>query len=309
MNRTHTCRLTATVLPPLKKTLGVARDTVRAFASDDGLVTAAGISFFALLSLIPFLMLVLSLAGFLMEHLGRSPADHQQLFQQLESYLRTAIPVLEQDVLQRLQELVRRKTTYGITGALFLMVTAGLVFRSLEIAFAKVFALEKRRTIWKSQLLISVFIVAAGLSLLAIHLVGVIAANMFTAGEGGVAGQISEFLQRHGALRVLATILATMLTFWILVRFFSGSRISRRSLAIASAFFALLWLAAARLFGLYVKWVAKFSLVYGSLASLAVVVVWIFYSCCILVLCAELVAVLEKRKLAGVSSGEAEPTG
>ena len=59
--------------------------------------------------------------------------------------------------------------------------------------------------------------------------------------------------------------------------------------------FVILWLLAAKLFGLYLADLARFSLLYGSLAGLAIIVVWVFYSANILLLCAEFTRVLQER--------------
>ena len=59
--------------------------------------------------------------------------------------------------------------------------------------------------------------------------------------------------------------------------------------------FAILWMVAMQLFGYYIKHFANYSLTYGSLAAAITVVVWIYYSSFVLLLCAEFTDILQKR--------------
>jgi membrane protein len=56
-----------------------------------------------------------------------------------------------------------------------------------------------------------------------------------------------------------------------------------------------LWEIAQQLFGWYVSHVARFSMVYGSLSTLAVFFLFVYYSSAILILGGEIAFLLEER--------------
>jgi membrane protein len=63
----------------------------------------------------------------------------------------------------------------------------------------------------------------------------------------------------------------------------------------AALFTSLLWEVAKQLFGWYVLHLGRFSMVYGSLSTLAIFFFWIYYSSVILLMGGEVAFLLEKR--------------
>jgi membrane protein len=64
----------------------------------------------------------------------------------------------------------------------------------------------------------------------------------------------------------------------------------------AALFAGLLWELAKHLFGWYVGNLAGYSIVYGSLSTLLVVVLWVYYSSAILIVGGELAYFLEEDR-------------
>jgi len=130
-----------------------------------------------------------------------------------------------------------------------------------------------------------------------------------------IAGLVEGVLGRHVVLRVAAGLLIASAVFVVLVKHFSRERIRLGPACAGGLLFALLWTIASQLFGYYLRHIAQFSLLYGSLASLAVIVVWFFYAALVLLLCCEFTGVLHRRAwrdgaeagLSPVSPGSAAP--
>jgi membrane protein len=61
-------------------------------------------------------------------------------------------------------------------------------------------------------------------------------------------------------------------------------------------FTSLLWEVAKQLFGWYILHLGRFSMVYGSLSTLVIFFLWIYYSSTILLLGGEVAFLLEKRR-------------
>ncbi len=286
-------------LPVLNPVLSTSGKTAKGFYRDDCHIMAAAIAFYAILSLLPFLLLLLSIAGFVLNNIAHQYASQQELFSHISSYVRAVVPFLGDDVMQRLAGAVSNRSTYGITGLIILFITAGLVFRTLELAFARVFKTKQHRSMVVSQLLIVVFVLALGLLFLAVHYFGILSSTFYSARDASFSQRWDKFLSAHVVLRIMATVVTATTVFVILLKYFSKERVGIRYALAGGLLFSLFWMLAIKVFGYYLTHVARFSLLYGSLATMAIIVVWIFYSACILLLCAEFTKVLQFRKAAG----------
>lgn len=295
-------------IPALGPALRITRDGLEGFFRDDCLVMAAAVSFYAVLSLIPFVLLVLAVAGFLLERAGQG-AEGAALFEQVEAAARAALPFLQQDLLEQVRGLASNRGAFGLTGTFFLFLTAGLLFRSLELAFGRIFRAARRRSLFRSQALLLQLVFSLGLVLLAVHYLGVLALGWSTARDADFTRGVRQFLGGHVWLRLAATFLVAGGVFSLLTAYFSQRRLRWKALLSGGMLFSLLWMLAVRLFGLYLEKVARFSLLYGSLATLAVVVVWIFYSAAILLFCAELCSALQQRLEKDRAQQEGQVTG
>jgi membrane protein len=285
-------------IPGLHGVLRCIGLTAREFVRDDAEIWAAAVGFYAFLSLLPFLLLLFSMGGYLLSHFGQQYASQEDLLFNLESYIKTAVPFFESDILQRLREIIAHRQAYGITGLAVLLVTAGLVFRALELAFARVFKTPKRFMVI-SHMLVVVFVVAIGLGFLAVHYLSVLSSSFYSARDPSFGQTLNDLLSEHVALRTLGAVFIGTLVFTILIKYFTRKKMPLGPTAAAGILFSVLWLIAARLFGYYLHHIAQFSLLYGSLASLAILILWIFYSACVLLICAEflkaLLVVIGKR--------------
>ena len=282
-------------LPVLGPSLTVIGRTGKGFAHDDCHIMAAAISFYAILSLIPFLFLLMSISGYVLEHIGKDYANQDELFSHISTYVKAVVPFLSDDIMNRIEGLLRNRQAYGITGLLILLITAGLVFRTLELAFARVFDSRRHRSLVVSQLLFILFFMGIGLVFLVVHYLAVLSSSFYSARDAGFGIQLDHFLSENFALNLFVSIVTSTLVFVLLIKYFSYEKVMKRFALCGGLLFSVLWMAAIKAFGYYLSNVAQFSLLYGSLATLAVIVVWIFYSSCILLLCAEFTWTLQIR--------------
>ncbi|MBN2498791.1 MAG: YihY/virulence factor BrkB family protein [Deltaproteobacteria bacterium] len=251
---------------------------------------AAAIAFYAMLSLIPFIMLLLSCSGYLLEYLGQDYASREDLFEHIASYVRAVLPFAVEDFLERLRSITANRGAYGLTGLGVLVVTAGLVFRTLELAFSRIFK-TRRRSLVSYQLVFMAFVLAVGLILLGVHYLGTIASSLFSA----PSTPFTDLVTDYALVRFAMTIFFGTVVFAVLLKYFSRERVRTRAALLGGLLFALLWIVASKAFAYYLNHIARFSMLYGSLATLAVIVVWIFYSALILLLCTEFSCSLQNR--------------
>ena len=215
------------------------------------------------------------------------------------------MPFLGEDFIDRLRGMITNREAYGITGLVILLITSGLVFRTLELAFARIFKTGRHRSMVASQLLFVVFLGALGLLFLGVHYLGVLSSSFYSARDVAFNERFSQFLSEHVVLRFMVTIVTASLVFIVLLKYFSKERVRLKFALAGGLLFSLMWMLAIQIFGYYLTHVARFSLLYGSLATLAIIVVWIFYSACILLLCAEFTCVIQNM----ISAPDENPPG
>jgi YihY family inner membrane protein len=138
-----------------------AMQTVRGFNRNQGMMLAGAIAYYALLSLVPLLILsVLALS-----HL----VDRSELFIALGRYLEWLVPSQSQAVLSDIAEFLDNRIALGAVLVLTMLFFSSLAFGILEKAMAVIF--PHRGTIKKRHILVSAvlpycFVLLLGIALL-----------------------------------------------------------------------------------------------------------------------------------------------
>ena len=89
--------------------------------------------------------------------------------------------------------------------------------------------------------------------------------------------------------------LVILLFYLSTIRLFLNIKIKYRYRFISGIIFCLLWLFARKIFGIYIQQISEINLLYGSLSSVIVILMWIFYSSMALVFSVEVMYVLHNR--------------
>src|SRR5262249_26293623 len=107
----------------------VVKQTYQEFSEDNGTLMAAAVAFYILLSLVPIVLLALSIFGYV---LGNAHAHHQVML-----FVHQFLPARDprEDVLAGAIEAVQRaRSTIGLIGLVSLLLTALGGFQTLETA-------------------------------------------------------------------------------------------------------------------------------------------------------------------------------
>ena len=109
------------------------------------------------------------------------------------------------------------------------------------------------------------------------------------------ASHFSSYLKPilHFSLKYLVPFFFSFWMFFLIYKIVPNKKIRWRPALHAACFASLLWEVAKQLFGWYVTHLGKFSLVYGSLSTLAIFFLWIYYSSAVLILGGEMAFLLE----------------
>lgn len=265
------------------------RDAGRKFYTDDCPTLAAAISFYALLSLIPVLFLVIAILGYVV-------GSSQETFRAVLTSAREFIPHLSDDFTHNLEWVVANRGRLSWLGLGSLVVASGLVFHALEFALDRIFAVGKRRSFVRSRLLSMSIVVAMGVVLLFSFYVGVLFHALNADSTLAPYGeQLLLRLARGLRVQYLTSVMLVWVSFTLGLRIFPHARVGWREALLGGAVGTVLWEVARRIFLWYLANLAQFYNVYGSLGALVAVMVWIYMSATIFLYAAECVVLLGQR--------------
>jgi membrane protein len=268
------------------KRLHLLWEALKKFDDDNGFFLSSGITFNLVLCFVPLLLLLLALVGTYL-YTDREVLNH------LRRYIEGAIPSLDPRIMKNILRIIRDRKIVGGLGIGGLVWTSTWVFSSLRTALNVIFQVEKRRGVLQGKAIDLLMVILAGLFLW----VSMLLTSSITFLQGY---RVSSFLDTGAILRfVLRYLLPLFFTYWMaffIYKIIPNWNVRFRTALKAALFTSLLWEAAKQLFGWYVLHLGRFSIVYGSLSTLAIFFLWIYYSSAILLLGGEIAFLLERRK-------------
>jgi membrane protein len=273
-------------LTKVRKDLGLLWQALKKFNDDNGFFLSSGITFNILINLIPFILLLLALVGTYLY-------DDQEVLDHIHAYLRDMAPTSDPKVMSNLMEVIQNRKIVGILGFVGLLWFSTWVFSSLRIAFNIVFRVEKSRGMLRGIGIDLVMILLAGILLL----VSLTLSSLVTFLQG-YYGQIPVAIGPtiQWSLKYALPFLLTLCMFFLMYKVIPHTKVHFKSALQAALFAGLLWELAKHLFGWYVVYLAQYSIFYGSLSTVVIFVLWVYYSSMILVVGAEFAYFLEKDR-------------
>lgn len=258
------------------------RGTVEFYRSDD-LTYAASVSYYALLSLFPFFLIVFAILG----GITADEADRTAVVSFLLEYFPTRFAFLT----QQLDSLRGVPVRLGVGGAVALIWAALGVFSALTTAVDHAWGVEEQRSYLKHKLFSFLMLAAAGLMLLAALL-------LVSAAQVAQATWFAEVLANYPALAVLSGFAARWATTGMLIvvvglifYFVPNAQVRFRDVWIGAVITGLLWRAALAGFSWYVtNTMGRYTAIHGSIAAVVVFLFWVYTSCVILLYGVEMTA-------------------
>jgi len=270
----------------IRKDFGLLWQALKKFNDDNGFFLSSGITFNILINLIPFIMLLLGL-------LGTYLYNDQAVLNHIRAYLRNVAPTLDPKIMGSFMDLIEGRQIVGILGFVGLLWISTWVFSSLRIALNMVFRVEKHRGMLRG----------IGIDLLMVLLVGILLLVSM------ILSSVVTFLQGyHGRipvaigptiqwiLKYLLPFFLTCCMFFLILKIIPDKKVHFISALQAALLTGVLWELAKHLFGWYVVHLATYSIFYGSLSTLVIFVLWVYYSSTILVVGGEFAYFLEEDR-------------
>lgn len=284
----------ADILPRVSSTpprLSVWRLLVRTFShfvSDDAPMMAGHLTFMALLSLFPFLIFLVALAGFV----GQTEAGNQAI----ELMLTAMPPAIRQVFETPIREVVRNASggllTVGIVGSLW---TASSGLEAARTALNYAYETYVDRSIWRTRLESIVIVVTTAVLLIAAMAVLVLGPLVWRAlAERFDFPDGTELL--WNVIRYVFGAVLIFLTVTGLYSTLTTARLKWRWVLPGSLLVLVLWLVAATLFSQFLKFAPDYTITYGSLAGIVLAMLFIYVLALIFLFGAQLNATLARHE-------------
>jgi membrane protein len=276
----------------LRATPAVLLRTGRSFYDDQMTHHAAALTYYALMSLFPALLLAVSILGLV----GQYPATYDAIL----GYLRDVVPPsalvpLDSSLRTALQQKGTATTTLAISVVVTLYGTTGALEaarRALNVVFdadrGRPFLARKAVDVLSTVVLMALILV----SLVLVFIGGSLAEDLL-----GFLGLGSTVVDIWNIARWPAAVLVAMLVFSFI--YYVTPDVRQRSfrwVTPGAIVGVALWLVASAGFSIYLSKVANVGAVYGAFAGAIVLVVWLWLTNVALLLGAELNAEIEREQ-------------
>ena len=278
----------------LEQAVKVLVQTFKHFTKDNGPQWAAAIAYYSLLSIFPLLLAAVAIAAYFV--------DRQWALEQGSLLIRGLVPSGTQFIREIIESIIETRGQVGILSILVLIWSGSRVFGVITKALNIAYHVSEpygflRRTLVELLMTFTIgilFILALGSRLLSSFIEGLVPI---------------PFLQQHVLYQFLSYAIPAVLL--LLSLFLTYQYVPRRRVAwwaalAGAVLFTVLFLIAQPLFTGYVETFANYNMVYGPLAILITLILWIWISANLLLLGGELASHIQDILVEEKSEEEVE---
>ncbi|MCO7244682.1 YihY/virulence factor BrkB family protein [Halomonas sp. Mc5H-6] len=265
------------------------------FLKNRGILLAGGVGYNVLLSIVPlFALLVVLLA---------QVVDEQHLLNVLALQARHLTPANAEVLLEAVRGILDSRDVIGIFGFPIMLLFSSFAFRMLEDALAIIFHAPEtphiKRSAWVSVMLPYAFMLVLGAGLMALTLVVTLASSLNTMVLAIFEREL-PLAQFSEPVLNLISFVGVFLLFSAIYKVLPVVRIALRRAVVGGFVAALLWEGVRLLLVYYFTHLSLVNAVYGSLATLVIVLLSLEIGAIILLLGAQVIAELERNTRLGL---------
>ncbi|MCX8031307.1 MAG: YihY/virulence factor BrkB family protein [Thermodesulfovibrionales bacterium] len=253
------------------------------FFKDNGVMLAGSLTFFSVMAVIPFSMLILTAINYFFG----AEEDFLVFF---VSKLRNFFPSITETVTERIIIILKNTGIEKVTLILYIFQSFQF-YLCLEFAFNTIFRKRGGRKLWVSFILSNFLITLIILMLITSFVMSSIISILPQYLEVHILHQFSKFSGFFiGMIIPIVLVFVAVTTLYLVV---PRHRVRIKSALIGALITTLLLEIARYLFTFIIKEVVDLGVVYGSLSAVIAFLLWIFYSWCIFLLGAQVAKTLE----------------
>lgn len=275
--------------------LDVVRVAIKNFGLARGAEAAASLSYYALFSLFPLLLVLISVVGFVLKS--------DQAYQVTLDFIVQVLPNAEELIERNFQEVLNRRGAIGLIGLVGAIWSASGFFNTLVRNINRAWLGIKPRDVIRTRLLalsfIGMLILLLVLSLATSALLDIIKLIETPLLDGADLENSSIWPY----IRLLLPSLFSFLMFTVAYRWIPNTTVRWRAALGGALWTSVAWELAKRLFSLYLSsGIVRYEILYGSLGTVLALMFWIYVSCTIILLGAHLTASIDQRHQRNLSS-------
>ena len=268
-------------------TWDILLDSLKNYLINGNTNQAAAIALYAILSILPLFILTLLMAG---QFFGSNP----QIQREILDGIRTLHPYFSGDLLIQLGRIDEKRRVLGWAGIITLVWFSAMIFSAIETAFTIIFRSKSYRNYILSKLL-AIAMIPAGWAI-GMASVGVTyLAKILVRQPMIFKGQL--LIIQGFLFRDLIPFLVTVAFFAIVYKVIPPVKVRLAEALAASLIFSALMEAAKQFFTWYVSNYTRYHVIFGSLETVVILVIWVFYMALILLFCAELISSYQRRDM------------
>jgi YihY family inner membrane protein len=265
---------------PARQYLQFAHRVLRNFLRNHGVLLAGGVGYNVLLSAVPMLAVLAVLLT--------RVVNEEQLLEVMAVQATHFAPAHADLLLDAVRAFMESRDIIGIVGLPVMLFFSSFAFRMLEDSIAIIFHRpdNPHRSFWVSAVLPYAFILILGAGLLALTL---------------LFSLINALYEAPGLILYLISFVGVFVLFSAIYKVLPIVRISPRRALVGGLVAAILWEATRFLLMYYFLNISFVNVIYGSLATIIVILVSLEIASIILLLGAQVIAELERSELLGLS--------
>jgi membrane protein len=261
--------------------------TIQELGADDATHMAAGVSYYAILSLFPLILALIAILGIFLP----SETIQEEIFDFFERNLPGTVDVLRENI----DQVIQLRSAIGAVGIVLLLWTASAMFGAVNRTINRAWDVHQDRPLHIRKL--RDLSMALGISILFFISLGATSVySIMRSTDLPVIGTALDIGAR------LLAFLPSFAIFLILYKFIPNTKTYWRYVWPGALLAAVLFEISKSIFVLYLDRFATYELVYGSIGSVIALLVWIYVSAFILILGAEFSAEYGRMRM-GVARG------
>lgn len=254
------------------------------FSASDGFLISAGLAFFFLVTLIPLVLIGISLVGFVLSTRQAEELVIGQLAQNL--------PVYKRDIALTLRRVVETRGISGVLGTVILIFFATPLFSASRLILDRLVGVRGGAGLIRHVVTdMALVILLCALLFLATVVTSIYQwLLVFVLQPVGMPG---HWMNKAGT--ALSLVFAAGL-FFLAYRFVPHQRMRSGAALAGAVTAAVLWEVAKQLFRVYIRNVGVYDQIYGTLGVLVAFVMFVYYSAIVFVFGGALAASLDGRR-------------
>ncbi len=268
-----------------KTTLGFA---LTRFSENQSAVDSAGLTFYAVFSLFPLLLVIISVGSFILERF----MSHEEIF----DLVFNAVPMYQDVIRENITSVLEKRGAIGIIGLLSLLWSASGYFNTLVGAMNEAWPGIKPRGFFRKRLIaigmILLLIVLLIVSILSTSIIDILSRMQIPLG-GSVKlydTDLWKFINNY------LPYIMTFVIFYLLYFYTPNVKVKKRAALMGALFAALIWNVVNMGFTWYVSSrYFQYDIIYGSLSTIVSLLFWIYLTNMVLLFGAYLTASVQYK--------------